>query len=59
MPKYTFNCNNCGEFTITQSVTKALPIKCPTCEGEITRKYASVIQMWRCEGSFNARNHKE
>lgn len=59
MPNYTFKCEKCGEFTLNQGINVILPTKCPTCNSNIVRIYKPVLGIFKCEGSYNARNHSE
>ncbi|MCJ1655312.1 zinc ribbon domain-containing protein [Staphylococcus sp. NRL 16/872] len=55
MPNYTYNCTNCGEFTLRQSMNvQHDTAKCPTCDAESIRVFNS-FQTYRMDGKLKKR----
>lgn len=45
MPRYDYNCENCGVFEVVQSITESPLEQCPNCGGKVTRLISSNVNV--------------
>lgn len=55
MPQYTYECTNCGEFTLRQSMKEQHDTAlCPQCQNESKRVF-STFQTYKMDGQLKQR----
>jgi len=52
MPIYEYQCENCGEFEVTQKITDNPLKRCPTCKGKVKRLISNTYFQLKGSGWY-------
>jgi putative FmdB family regulatory protein len=56
---YNYNCKNCGNMALELRMSEVPLKECPKCGSEeVVRNYGATNNIWKTDGAYSKRNHK-